>query len=123
MPELPPDFAARLRAAVGYSGAAGRREFAERLNYKGLSEQNLDNFAQGKLPPKRSAEAYIRRIAEVSGLPEAFFWGEAFPASTPLEDQILKLRAELAARDAEVKKRIAGIERSIQGLTRRPPPP
>jgi transcriptional regulator with XRE-family HTH domain len=99
LPALPVDFSGRLRAARAYIDKT-REEFAALLNVPGASSGNLKAYEGGERnPPALAAPALVSRLVEVTGLPEAFFWGD---------------RTE--TEDVALEKRLSGIERELRLL-------
>lgn len=116
----PKDFGARVRAARGYMNVS-QEGLAAALNTAGASESTIKGWESGgKLPSPLVMQSLAPRLAEASGLPEAFFWGdrdepELEDRLSQLDEQLRLLRAETAARDAEVLKRIAELRPPSQG--------
>jgi transcriptional regulator with XRE-family HTH domain len=109
LPTLPVDFPGRLRAARAYIDKT-RAEFAALLDVPGASPGNLKAYEGGtRNPPPLAAPALVSRLAEVTGLPETFFWGDGIdPNAGSLEkhlsgihQQLRLLRAEVVVGDAE----------------------
>ncbi len=123
LPALPADFGARLRAARAYVDKT-RDEFAALLDVPGTSPGNLKAYEGGeRTPPALAAPALVTRLAEVTGLPEAFFWGDGIASSggalekrlSEMEQQLRLLRAELAAQDAEALGRSGPARSATRG--------
>lgn len=127
--DLPADFGARLRAARAYKDDLSRDDFATRLATSGASASTLKNWEEyGKFPAILSRPTLVQRLAEVSGLPELFFWGRDHP--TPIEERLTAIEQTLqriqesqaaeVVRDLEAQKQLAEVEKAIRRL--RPPP-
>lgn len=71
---LPDDFGARVRAARGYA-AMSRLEFAKKLDTEDAGEGTIKSWENdpSKRPRPLAEAELVHRLAEVSGLPEAFF--------------------------------------------------
>lgn len=128
-PALPDDFGKRIRAAAAYAGLGkglGIEQLADALDRPGMTRSTLRNYVEkGKLPRPLAREAFIKRLSEVSGLPEAFFLGAEGRASvdvrlSEIDDQVRRLSAETAVRDAEALRQI---EEVLETIRRFPPPP
>ncbi len=128
--DLPRDWPDRLRAGMAYADMTFEQLEAA-LNLPGAKRSALRNWANGRNAPQEIARRELmRRLAAATRLPEAFFWGRpAAAAEMPPEadrqvsallDELRLIRAETAARDAEVLKRIEGLQRSIRELQRPP---
>lgn len=125
--DLPSDFGARVRAARAYKDDLSRQNFAGLMNTDGASASTIKNWEEhGKLPPSLSRPTLVQRLAEVSGLPESFFWGDP-PAEadaerlSQIEDDLRALRAQVTIGAAEALQRIEeGVETILRSL---PPPP
>lgn len=111
---LPPDFGERVRAARRYLNLS-QADFAERLRMGTTYVKNVEKNKGLKDLEKRGL---LDRLVELTNLPESFFTGDERPLLervSELESQVQLLRAETAARDAEVLKQIAALRLPIQG--------
>lgn len=109
--KLPPDFGARLRAARAYADDLSREDFAAKLNTPTAGASNLKAYERGERQPlPLVAPVLIERLAVVSGLPEAFFWGD--DADAPLSQRLSSI--ETALRDVQRELVVLAREESRQ---------
>ena len=102
MPDLPKDFAARVRAAHGYAGVRTRKDFAELV---GVAPGTIKNYEIGKHKPEpRAAAETVKRLAAASKLPEWFF-------TIPRLDSL-----RLGASKQTTDERLIEIERQLSRL-------
>ena len=112
---LPRDFGARIRAAAAYSNV-GLEDFANEMNTPGASYGTLRRYVEKEARPGPLSEAaLVRRLAETSGLPEAFFYGQAegqsdIAARLEIMDHKLdRVLSQLQARPADTTAEIQAV--------------
>lgn len=111
---LPRDFGARVRAAIAYwGGRGGLQAFAAECGQDGMSAGTMRKWIERDYRPRRGSEAAIvKRLAEVSGLPEEFFTGQG-AAPQHLEARLAHIEAELQ----ELLEHKRWAERNLRGYT------
>lgn len=108
--ELPEDFGRRVRAAAGYMGL-GIDKFAKEVNRPSASGSSMKAWGRGKnLPRPLSRESLIKRLAEVSELPEEFFWGDAELPTDGVAHALRELTAQLAKMDGKLTRIADAVE-------------
>lgn len=118
---LPADFKARLRAARAYADDLSREDFAARLNTPGASASTLKDWEAGlRAPAPLVFEALVQRLANASGLPETFFYGDAANQTadqlTAIDETLRQLALDIQTRDLEAQQRLSDIEQAIQKI-------
>lgn len=106
--QLPPDFGARVRAARRYVKLS-QQNLADALGMGLTYVKNVENSKGLKDIEKRGL---LERLVELTGMPEPFFTADERPLLqrvSELEEEVRLLRAETAARDAEVLRRISAL--------------
>lgn len=119
---LPLDFGARVRAAIAYwagcGGEGGLEGFASAANRRGMSAATMRKWMErGHQPPLLAQPAIVQRLAEVSGLDEAFFTAERNgTAVASVEARLARIETELAAQQKELQRRQDALYSLIEGL-------
>lgn len=119
---VPNDFGHRIRAARAYKNDMTRDDLGRRL---GVSPGYIKGLEGGKKPDALKAYALVARLPEITGLPEAFFLGQAANGVADelaaIRDLLLALRAETAARDAEAMQLLDDRLPPIAGIPQQRP--
>ena len=106
--ELPEDWGRRVRAARAYTQKnPSVKKFAAMLASPGMSYSALRRWEDGGTPTATGRAAIVQRLAEVSGLPPAFFTADL---SGLFEDVPEPIRAQLAALQQSVDSQREAVE-------------